>query len=36
MPKSTTYESKTPDQNGIYNYDAEETGVWRELYHRQM
>ncbi|MGI9389726.1 MAG: phenylalanine 4-monooxygenase [Boseongicola sp.] len=36
MPKSTTYESKNPDENGIYTYDAEETGVWRELYFRQM
>lgn len=36
MPKSTTYESKSPDENGFYTYDAEETGVWRELYARQM
>jgi len=36
MPRSTTYVSKEPDQDGFYGYDAEETGVWCELYDRQM
>ena len=36
MTKSTTYVSKEPDANGVYHYDAEETGVWGELFTRQM
>ena len=36
MPKLTTYVSKEPDENGFYDYDAEETGVWSELFTRQL
>jgi len=36
MKKATTYVSKEPDPNGVYQYDSEETGVWRELFNRQM
>lgn len=36
MTKSTTYVSKNPDENGFIHYDEEETGVWRELFARQM
>ena len=36
MSKSSSYTSKTPGPDGLYAYDTEETGVWRELYQRQM
>lgn len=36
MVKSTTYTSKTPDADGRYTYDAEETETWRILFKRQM
>ncbi len=36
MTKSTTYSSKTPDPDGRFFYDAEETDIWRTLYSRQM
>ena len=36
MVKSTTYTSKTPGPDGRYDYDAEETDVWRILFKRQM
>lgn len=36
MSKSSTYASKTADQDGLFFYDAEETDVWNTLYRRQM
>lgn len=36
MKKHTTYVSKTADADGIFQYDAEETDIWRILYTRQM
>ncbi|MEO0943581.1 MAG: phenylalanine 4-monooxygenase [Pseudomonadota bacterium] len=36
MTKSTTYCSKTPNADGRYSYDAEETDVWGILFNRQM
>jgi phenylalanine-4-hydroxylase len=36
MPKHTSYTSKIPGPDGLYHYDDEETGVWSELYTRQM
>ncbi|MDJ0638358.1 MAG: phenylalanine 4-monooxygenase [Paracoccaceae bacterium] len=33
---SAPYVSKTADADGRFNYDAEETDVWRTLYTRQM
>ncbi len=36
MTESTTYSSKEPDRHGFYDYDVEETGVWRDLFARQM
>lgn len=35
MAKSTSYESKIPDSNGIISYSDEENAVWRDLYARQ-
>ncbi|HIP78428.1 MAG TPA: phenylalanine 4-monooxygenase, partial [Kiloniellaceae bacterium] len=35
MAKSTSYESKIPDENGIIAYSEEENAVWRDLYARQ-
>ena len=35
MAKSTSYESKIPDENGIIAYSAEENAVWGDLYARQ-
>ena len=35
MVKSSGYESKVPDQNGLIRYSAEEDGVWRDLVARQ-
>jgi phenylalanine-4-hydroxylase len=31
MPKSTSYQAKTPDQNGFIAYTAEEDAVWADL-----
>ena len=31
-----TYVSKTPGLDGLIDYTAEENGVWRDLFHRQM
>lgn len=36
MPKSTRYEAKVPDGNGIIPYSDEEHAVWSELYARQI
>ena len=36
MVKTTTYTSKTPGHDGLYDYDSEETDVWRILFKRQM
>ncbi len=36
MGKSTKYEAKVPDENGIIPYNDEEHSVWSELYSRQM
>jgi phenylalanine-4-hydroxylase len=36
MGKSTKYEAKVPDENGIIPYSEEEHSVWSELYSRQM
>lgn len=36
MGKSTKYEAKVPDENGIIPYTDEEHSVWRELYARQI
>lgn len=36
MPKSTEYEAKIPDTDGLIAYDAEEDGVWRDLVARQL
>ena len=35
MAKTSAYESKIPDANGIISYDAEENAVWRDLRARQ-
>jgi len=35
MAKSSSYDSKVPDHNGLIHYDAEEDGVWRDLVARQ-
>ncbi len=36
MPLNPTYESKTPDAEGVYSYSADENAVWAELFDRQM
>ncbi|MEX0915761.1 MAG: phenylalanine 4-monooxygenase [Wenzhouxiangellaceae bacterium] len=36
MGKSSKYEAKVPDENGIIPYTDEEHSVWAELYERQM
>lgn len=36
MGKSTNYEAKVPDENGIIPYSDAEHGVWADLYKRQM
>ena len=36
MGKSTKYEAKVPDENGIIPYSDEEHSVWDELYSRQI
>lgn len=36
MGKSTKYEAKVPDENGIIPYSEEEHGVWADLYRRQI
>ncbi len=35
MSKTSTYESKIPDANGIIRYSEDENAVWRDLYARQ-
>jgi len=35
MPKSTKYEAKVPDQNGLIHYTEEEHAVWSDLYEAQ-
>ncbi len=35
MTKTTSYESKIPDANGIISYSDAENAVWRDLYSRQ-
>jgi phenylalanine-4-hydroxylase len=35
MAKTTSYESKVPDANGIISYTADENAVWRDLRERQ-
>ncbi len=36
MGKSTKYEAKVPDENGIIPYSDEEHSVWKDLYARQI
>lgn len=36
MSKSSKYEAKVPDDNGIIPYTDEEHRIWAELYRRQM
>lgn len=36
MGKSSKYEAKVPDDNGIIPYTDEEHAIWAELYERQM
>ena len=36
MGKSSEYEARVPDANGIIPYTDEEHGVWADLYERQM
>jgi phenylalanine-4-hydroxylase len=36
MGKSTKYEAKVPDANGVIPYTEEEHSVWRDLYARQI
>jgi len=36
MPLSTDYVSKTPNAQGRFDYTAEETAVWRDLFDLQM
>src|SRR3546814_1781371 len=36
MAKTTSYESKIPDADGIIAYTAEENAVWRDLRTRQQ
>ena len=36
MGKSTKYEAKVPDNNGIIPYSEEEHSVWHDLHTRQL
>lgn len=36
MAKSSRYEAKVPDANGVIGYSEDEHAVWRDLYARQM
>ncbi len=36
MGKSTKYEAKVPDDNGVIPYSDDEHAVWADLYERQM
>jgi phenylalanine-4-hydroxylase len=36
VPLSQDYASKLPDSDGLFHYTAEEHGVWRDLYDRQI
>ena len=36
MTKSSSYTSKIPGPDGLIQYDAAETSVWRDLFDRQM
>src|SRR6056297_1690643 len=36
MGKSSKYEAKVPDENGVIHYTDAEHAVWAELYKRQM
>ncbi len=36
MGKSTKYEAKVPDENGIIPYNEDEDSVWADLYKRQI
>lgn len=36
MGKSSKYEAKVPDENGIIHYTDDEHAVWAELYERQI
>jgi len=36
MGKSSKYEAKVPDENGIIHYTDDEHAIWAELYERQM
>lgn len=36
MGKSSKYEAKVPDENGIIPYSDDEHSVWRDLYSRQI
>lgn len=36
MGKSSKYEAKVPDENGIIHYTDDEHRIWSELYDRQM
>ena len=36
MPKSSKYESKQPDEHGVYHYTEDENAVWGELFQRQQ
>jgi phenylalanine-4-hydroxylase len=36
MKSESAYVSKTPDENGIFTYTAEENSIWADLYARQL
>ena len=36
MPKSTQYQSRQSDENGIIHWSNEENQIWSELYARQI
>ena len=36
MPKSTQYQSRQSDENGIIHWSDEENQIWSELYARQI
>ncbi len=36
MPKNSKYNSKTPDENGLINWEVHENEVWKALYEQQM
>lgn len=36
MSKSSKYQSRQPDENGIIQWSAEENAIWSELYARQI